>query len=57
MIADGTYGGTSFVIGLANGGEVMDFNAEYELPAEVKSLAMDTIKGIIDGSITIEFAE
>jgi len=57
MIADGTYGGTSFVIGLANGGEVMDFNADYELPAEVKSLAMDTIKGIIDGSITIEFAE
>ena len=57
MIADGTYGGTSFVIGLANGGEVMDFNADYDLPAEVKSLAMDTIKGIIDGSITIEFAE
>ncbi len=57
MIADGTYGGTSFVIGLANGGEFMDFNADYELPAEVKSLAMDTIKGIIDGSITIEFAE
>ncbi len=57
LIADGTYGGTSFVIDLANGGEVMDFNADYELPAEVKSLAMDTIKGIIDGSITIEFAE
>ena len=57
MIADGTYGGTSFVIGLANGGEVMDFNADYEMPAEVKSLALDTIKGIIDGSITIEFAE
>jgi len=57
MIADGTYGGTSFVIDLANGGEVMDFNADYELPAEVKSLALDTIKGIIDGSITIEFGE
>jgi len=57
MIADGTYGGTSFVIDLANGGEVMDFNAEYELPADVKSLALDTIKGIIDGSITIELAE
>ncbi len=54
MIADGTYGGTSFVIGLANGGEVMDFNADYELPAEVKSLALDTVKGIIDGTITIE---
>ena len=57
MIADGTYGGTSFVIDLANGGEVMDFNAEYELPAEVKSLALDTIKGIIDGTITIDLGE
>jgi basic membrane lipoprotein Med (substrate-binding protein (PBP1-ABC) superfamily) len=57
MIADGTNGGTSFVIDLANGGEVMDFNADYELPAEVKSLALDTIKGIIDGSITIELGE
>ena len=57
MIADGTYGGTSFVIDLANGGEVMDFNADYELPADVKSLALDTVKGIIDGTITIEFGE
>ena len=57
MIADGTYGGTSFVIGLANGGEVMDFNAEYDLPAEVKSLALDTVKGIIDGTITINLGE
>ena len=57
MIADGTYGGTSFMIDLANGGEVMDFNADYELPAEVKSLALDTIKGIVDGSITIVFGE
>jgi basic membrane protein A len=57
MIADGTFGGTSFVIDLANGGEVMDFNAEFDLPADVKSLALDTIKGIIDGTITIEFGE
>ncbi|MGB2963074.1 MAG: BMP family protein [Anaerolineales bacterium] len=57
MIADGTYGGTSFVIGLANGGEVMDYNSDYELPAEVKSLAEDTVKGIIDGTITIDLGE
>ena len=56
-IADGSYGGTSFVIGLANGGEVMDFNADYPLPADVKSLAINTIKGIIDGSITIVLGE
>jgi len=57
MIADGTYGGTSFVIDLANGGEVMDFNPEYDLPEDVKSLALETIRGIVDGSIVIEFAE
>jgi len=57
LMSEGTLGGTSFVIDLANGGEVMDFNADYELPAEVKSLALDTIKGIIDGSITIELGE
>jgi basic membrane protein A len=57
MIADGTYGGTSFVINLANGGEVMDFNADYNLPADVKSLALDTIKGIIDGTIIINLGD
>jgi len=57
MIADGTYGGTSFVIGLANGGEVMDYNSDFDLPAEVMSLAEATEQGIIDGSITIEFGE
>ena len=57
LIADGTYGGTSFVIDLANGGEVMDFNADYDLPEDVKSLALDTVRGIVDGSIVIEFAE
>ena len=57
MIADGTYGGTSFVIDLANGGEVMDYNSDFDLPADVMSLAEATVQGIIDGSITIEFGE
>ena len=57
MIADGTFGGTSFVIGLANGGEVMDYNPDYDLPAEVLDLAESTVEGIKDGSITIEFGE
>ena len=57
LIADGTYGGTAFVISLANGGEVMEFNPDYDLPAEVKSLALDTVKGIVDGTIVIELAE
>ena len=56
-IADGTYGGTSFVIDLANGGEVMDFNSDYEIPAEVLSLAEATIQGIIDGTISINLGD
>ena len=54
MIADGEFGGISFVIDLANGGEVMDFNPDYPLPADVLELAEATVKGIIDGSIKID---
>jgi basic membrane protein A len=57
MIADGNFGGQSFIIDLANGGEVMEYNPDYEIPADVLSLAEETAKGIIDGSITIEFGE
>ena len=56
-IADGTYGGTSFTIDLANGGEVMEYNADFDLPEDVKTLADETVQGIIDGSITIGVAE
>ena len=55
MIADGTYGGTSFVINLANGGEVMDFNPDFDLPAEVQALAEETVQGIIDGTISLMY--
>jgi basic membrane protein A len=53
LIQSGTLGGQSFKIGLANGGEVIEYNADYSLPAEAKTLADDTVKGIVDGSITI----
>jgi basic membrane lipoprotein Med (substrate-binding protein (PBP1-ABC) superfamily) len=49
----GTYGGTAYVINLKNGGEVIEFNPNFDLPADVKQLAEDTIQGIKDGSITI----
>jgi len=49
----GTLGGRSFVINLENGGEVIEFNPEMEIPIEVKDAAEETIQGIIDGSITI----
>jgi len=53
LIQAGTLGGQSFKANLANGGEVIEFNPDYALPAEAKTLADSTIQGIIDGSITI----
>jgi basic membrane lipoprotein Med (substrate-binding protein (PBP1-ABC) superfamily) len=47
----GVLGGQKFIINLANGGEVIEFNDAYKLPEDVKKVGMDTIKGIIAGSI------
>ena len=52
-IQAGTLGGESFVIDLANGGEVVEFNEDYALPDDAKALAETTVEGIKDGSITI----
>jgi basic membrane protein A len=52
LIKGGTLGGQSFVIDLDNEGEVIEFNPDYTVPDEVKTLAETTIQGIIDGSIT-----
>jgi basic membrane protein A len=53
LIGEGTLGGQSFVISLANGGEVMEYNPDFDLPADIKAKADATVQGIIDGSITI----
>ena len=53
LIQTGTLGGQSFKANLANGGEVIEFNPGYALPADAKALAESTIKGIVDGTITI----
>jgi basic membrane protein A len=53
LINSGTLGGKSFTADLANGGEVIEFNSGYALPADAKALADTTIAGIKDGSITI----
>jgi basic membrane lipoprotein Med (substrate-binding protein (PBP1-ABC) superfamily) len=53
LIQSGTLGGSTFTANLSNGGEVIEFNPDYALSAEVKALADLTIKGIIDGSIKI----
>jgi basic membrane protein A and related proteins len=50
--ADGVLGGELYEINLENGGEVIEYNPAYQLPAEVGQLAADTIAGIIDGSIS-----
>ncbi|HEY6073742.1 MAG TPA: BMP family ABC transporter substrate-binding protein, partial [Anaerolineales bacterium] len=53
LIQSGTLGGQSFRADLSNGGEVIEFNPDYSLPADAKTLADDTIKGITDGTIKI----
>ena len=52
-VKSGKLGGEAFALTLANGGLVMDYNDAYDLPADVKSLADETVQGIIDGSIVI----
>jgi len=54
LIRKGEYGGKAYVITLKNKGLVMEYNSGFDLPADVKSLADETVQGIIDGSITIE---
>jgi basic membrane lipoprotein Med (substrate-binding protein (PBP1-ABC) superfamily) len=53
LIQGGTLGGQSFRANLANGGEVIEFNPDYALPADAKTLAESTVQGIIDGTIKI----
>ena len=53
LIKGGTLGGQSFQATLANGGEVIEFNPDSRVAAEVEGMAEETIQGIISGSITI----
>ena len=52
-VKSGTMGGEAFALTLANGGLLMEYNDAYEIPAEVKALADETVQGIIDGTIVI----
>jgi basic membrane lipoprotein Med (substrate-binding protein (PBP1-ABC) superfamily) len=53
-IKKGTLGGKTFTANLSNGGEVVEFNPDYKLPADAQALADKTIAGIKDGSIKIQ---
>jgi basic membrane protein A len=57
LIGDGTYGGKAYNITLKNKGQVMEYNPDFDLPADVKAAAEEAIEGIIDGSITIDIGE
>lgn len=48
----GELGGEVFVIDLANGGEVIEYNPGYDVPADVVAKGDAAIAGIIDGSIS-----
>ena len=54
MIAEiegGTLGGKAYAVTLENGGLEIEYNADFDLPDDVKAKADETIAGIIDGSI------
>lgn len=51
LVNNGTLGGQAFQIDLANQGEVIEFNPDYDVPADVMEAAQNAIKGISDGSI------
>jgi hypothetical protein len=53
LIQGGTLGGQSFAINLGNGGEVIEFNPDYAVPADVMTLAQDTIAAISNGSMVV----
>jgi basic membrane protein A len=57
MIQGGTLGGESFAIDLANFGEVVEFNSDFGMPAEVFNQATEAIQGITDGTVEIPIAE
>ncbi len=50
-IKAGTLGGKTYSIDLKNGGEVIEFNSGYTLPADAKAKGDTAITGIKDGSI------
>jgi len=49
----GKLGGESYALTLENGGLVMDYNADYQVPAEAKAAADEAAAGIAAGTISV----
>ncbi len=52
-IRGGTLGGATYTIGLGNGGEVIQYNSGYNLPASVKAKGDSLIKAITEGTLNV----
>jgi len=52
-IRGGTLGGATYVIGLGNGGEKVQFNSGYKLSPAIKAQGKKLITEITDGDITV----
>jgi basic membrane lipoprotein Med (substrate-binding protein (PBP1-ABC) superfamily) len=52
-IRGGTLGGATYVIGLGNGGEKVQFNSGYKLSPAIKAHGKKLITEITDGDITV----
>jgi basic membrane lipoprotein Med (substrate-binding protein (PBP1-ABC) superfamily) len=56
-IEQGALGGEAYELTLANGGLVIEYNENFDLPDEVKAAAEEAIQGIIDGTIDASIPE
>ncbi len=56
-IQNGTLGGEAYTITLQNGGLLIEYNSNYDLPVDVVSAGTAAIDGIKDGSININLGE
>ncbi len=53
QVKGGTLGGESFALTLENGGLVMDYNPDYQIPEAAKAAADEAAAGIAAGTISV----
>ena len=57
LIDEGTLGGKAFSLSLENKGLLIEYNSEYGISDEVKTVAEETIQDIVSGSIIVDVVE